>query len=89
MCVCVYVSGARCARTDTVSLVPGQLEPWTTLTGHAPFGCLFADVGAAMLLIHTVEALWGRKRVRGTLTHSSDRAATHTRTHAESVVWHP
>lgn len=47
----------RWARTDTVSLVPGQLESWTTLTGHAPFGGLLADVGAAMLLIHTTEAL--------------------------------
>lgn len=42
---------------DAVSLVPGQLEPWTALTGHTPFRCLFADVGTAVLLIHTVEAL--------------------------------
>lgn len=63
---CVEVPFASCCwtRTDAASLVPGQLEPWATLTGHAPFGCLFADVGAAMLLIHTVEALWDRKRVR-------------------------
>lgn len=51
-----------CARTDTVSLVPGQLETRTTLAGHAPSGCLFADVGTAMLLIHTAEAPWGRGR---------------------------
>lgn len=63
---CVEVQFASCCwtRTDAASLVPGQLEPWATLAGHAPFGCLFADVGAAMLLIHTVEALWDRKRVR-------------------------
>lgn len=50
------------ARTDAVPLVSSQLESWATLTGHTPFGCLFADVGAAVLLIHTVEALWNRKR---------------------------
>lgn len=88
-CVCVTwqvcrVELASCcwARTDAASLVPGQLEPWTTLTGHAPFGCLFADVGAAMLLIHTVEALWDRKRARGTQWNSptvTDRL--HTKAH--------
>lgn len=57
VCLCVYVSAACIAHTDTVSLVPGQLEPRTTFAGYAPFGCLFADVGTAMLLIHTVEAL--------------------------------
>lgn len=54
------------ARTDAASLVPGQLKPWATLAGHTSFGCLLADVGAAVLLIHTVEALWDRKRERGT-----------------------
>lgn len=54
------------ALTDAAPLVFGQLEPWTTLTGHTPFGCLFADVGAAVLLIHTVEALWDKKGERGT-----------------------
>lgn len=48
---------AMITRQDAAPLVFGQLEPWTTLTGHTPFGCLFADVGAAVLLIHTVEAL--------------------------------
>lgn len=62
--VCVF---AACfAHTGTVSLVPGQLEPRATLAGHAPFGRLFADVGTAVLLVHTVEALWGRQRVRDT-----------------------
>lgn len=42
---------------DAVSLVLGQLKAWTALTGHTSFGCLLADVGAAVLLIHTVEAL--------------------------------
>lgn len=50
------------ARTDAAPVVPGQLEPWATLAGHAPFGSLSADVGAAVLLIHTVEALWNRRR---------------------------
>lgn len=45
------------ARQNAASLVLSQLEPWTALTGHSSFGCLFADVGTAMLLIHTVEAL--------------------------------
>lgn len=44
---------------NAAPLVPRQLKPGTTLTGHASFGCLFADVGTAMLLIHTVEALHG------------------------------
>ncbi len=66
MCACgVKLASCRGARTDAASLVPGQLEPWTTLTGHTPFRCLFADVGAAVLLIHTVEALWDRERARG------------------------
>ena len=56
----------RSSRTDAAPLVPGQLEPWATLAGHAPLGCLLADVGAAVLLIHTVEALWDGKRARGT-----------------------
>lgn len=87
VCVCVYVSAACCfAHTDTVSLVPGQLEPRTTLAGHAPFGCLFADVGTAMLLIHTVEALWGRKRVRGTHWNSPTVAGRqHTKPHTLRV----
>lgn len=50
------------AHTDAVSLVAGQLKPWTTLASHTPFRCLFADLGAAMLLIHTVETIWDRKR---------------------------
>lgn len=41
----------------TSSLVPGQLKSWPALTGHAPFGSLLADVCAAMLLVHTAEAL--------------------------------
>lgn len=52
--------------TNAVSLVPGQLKAWTTLTGHASSVTLLADVGAAVLLIHTVEALWDRKWERGT-----------------------
>lgn len=56
----------RRARTGAAPLVPGQLEPRTALTGHAPFGRLLADVGAAVLFIHTVEALWDtEKRARG------------------------
>lgn len=52
----------RRARTGAAPLVPGQLEPWTALAGHAPFGRLLADVGAAVLFIHTVEALWDTER---------------------------
>lgn len=80
--VCVRVLATCFAHTNTVSLVPGQLEPRATLAGHTPSGCLFADVGTAMLLIHTVEALWGRKRVRG--THWNTPTATgrqHTKAH--------
>ena len=61
------------ALTDAVPLVPGQLKPWTTLTGHTPFGCFLADVGAAVLLIHTVEALWDRKREK---VHNETPAVT-------------
>lgn len=78
----VKPASCRWARTDAASLVPGQLEPWTTLAGHTPFGCLFADVGAAVLLIHTVEALWDRRRERGTQWSSptvTDRQ--HTKAH--------
>lgn len=89
--VCVRVLAACFAHTNTVSLVPGQLEPRATLAGHAPSGCLFADVGTAMLLIHTVEALWGRKRVRG--THWNTPTATgrqHTKAHMLRVfAWDP
>lgn len=65
--MCIDLTGV-CggARTDAASLVPGQLEPRTTLAGHTPFGRLFADVGTAVLFIHTVEALWDRRRARGT-----------------------
>lgn len=54
----------RQARTGAAPLVPGQLEPWTALAGHAHFGRLLADVGAAVLFIHTVEALWDTERGR-------------------------
>lgn len=54
------------ALTGAATLVLGQYKPGTTLAGHAPFGCFLADVGAAMLLIHTVEALWDAKREKGT-----------------------
>ncbi len=82
----VKSASCRWARTDAASLVPGQLEPWTTLAGHTPFGCLFADVGAAVLLIHTVEALWDRRRERGTQWNSptvTDRLHTKAHTHWE------
>ncbi len=62
----VRLASCRPARTDAVSHVPGQLEPWTALAGHTPFRCLFADVGAAVLLIHTVEALWDSEKARST-----------------------
>lgn len=52
------------ARTGAAPLVPGQLEPRTALAGHAPFGRLLADVGAAVFFIHTVEALWDTERGR-------------------------
>lgn len=42
---------------DAVSLIPGQLEPWAALTSHPSLRGLSADVGAAMLLVHTVETL--------------------------------
>lgn len=54
---CACVARVCRAHTGAVSLVPGQLEPRATLTGHAPFGRLFADVGAAVVLVHTAEAL--------------------------------
>lgn len=54
----------RQAHTGAAPLVPGQLEPWTALAGHAHFGRLLADVGAAVLFIHTVEALWDTERGR-------------------------
>lgn len=61
----VELASCRRARTDAASLVPGQFKPWTALAGHAPFGCLLADVGAAVLFIHTVEALWDREKSEG------------------------
>lgn len=76
------------ALTDAVPLVHGQFEPRTALAGHAPFGTLLADVGAAVLLIHTVEALWDRERRTMKLSRG-DRPVKHKGTHTERLVRHP
>lgn len=43
-------------RTNAATLVLGELKPWAALTGNSAFGRLSADVGTAVLFVHTAQA---------------------------------
>lgn len=59
LCVIACVLAATItivARQFTVPLVLGELEAGAAFTGNTPFGCLPADVSAAVVLVHAVHS---------------------------------
>ena len=65
-------------RTDAGTLVLGQLEPWTALTGHSAFGRLSADVGAAVLFVHAAQAFCKKEEWSANLNNIAQFSFTFT-----------